>query len=43
MRTKIRDEFGTLLYNAYMKKNKINEANNVKDVIDSDKALFDSK
>lgn len=42
-RIKIRNEFGTLLYNAYLKKNRLNEAANVKEVIESDKVLFDNK
>jgi anionic cell wall polymer biosynthesis LytR-Cps2A-Psr (LCP) family protein len=39
-RNTIRDKFGILLGNAYTKKNKLQDAENVKAVVEADKAMF---
>ncbi len=42
-RRKIRDEFGILLYDAYMKKNQPKKAEEIREIIETEKAMFGVK
>lgn len=42
-RSKVREQFGILLYDAYLKKGKTGDAKNIRDVIEAEKLLFSHK